>query len=416
MTAGSVVSGALSAALFGMVCVRGVRAALTDLRPGEDPAPELPKRRTQWGIFFGLLAWEAAVLLLLFVLRMALGHGRDIRKFLEFLTCADGQHYMAIAEDWYLREGSVDRLVQLVFLPGYPLAVRAAALLTGDTLYGGLLVSWLCFPAAGTVLYRLALLDTDPPAALRTVRFLCLMPGAFFFVTPMSESLFLLLSLGCVYLARREKWLPACLLGGLAAFTRSLGLVLVVPAGYELLRVFLRRERRFSGRIAVRWAALLLIPAGFGAYCLICREVSGDAFQWAIYQREHWHQSPGLFFGTAAYQTRYALEGLAEEEYRTALGLWFPNLLCAFGALSAAALASNRLRPGYTAYFLAYFALAMGATWLLSAPRYLLVLFPAAMALAELTRDRRCDILIAVPMAGAGVLYTLLFAARWQVW
>ena len=406
------ISAAVSGGLFVLTAVRCAGAACRELRTRPEPAGERADRRTLLGIWLALLAWEGAVLLLMFVLRMALGHGRELRPYLEFWTQADGQHYMAIAEEGYLREGSMDRLVQLVFLPGYPLAVRAAALLTGDTLYGGFLVSWLAFPWAGTVLYRLTLLDTDRESALRAVRYLCLLPGSFFFAAPMSESLFLLLSLGCVYTARRERWLAAGLLGGLASFTRSPGITLAVPLGWELLR----KGGGLPGRTLLRWGTVLLVPAGFGAYCLICRAVTGDALRWMVYQREHWHQSPGLFFRTAAYQTRYVLERLGEEDYPLALGLWLPNLLCSFGALGAAAAAGKGLRPGYTAYFLAYFALAVGATWLLSAPRYMTALFPVALALGELSRDRRRDGALTAALGGAWTLYALLFAARWQVW
>lgn len=369
-------------------------------------------------IFLSLLALEGAVVFFVYVLRIALKEETVFREALDFWTCADSRHYLAIAEDWYLSEGSLDRLVQLVFLPGYPLAVRAVYPLVHEYLYAGMIVSSVSFAGAGTVLYCLARLDMDHDTAVRALRYACILPGAFFYAAPMSESLFLLLSVSCIYLSRKKMWFPACLLGGLAAFTRSLGLVLAVPVGYELItdsRKYGLRGRGLLRRLP-QYASLLLIPAGFGVYCLICKEVSGDPFQWAIYQREHWNQQLGLFFHTAAYQTENAINAYHEQDLKLMLGLWLPNLICSFSALAIMAVSIRKLRPSYGAYFIAYYVIAIGATWLLSAPRYLLVLFPIAFGMAEITGNRHIDALLTILTASANVLYTLLFAARWQVW
>ena len=257
----------------------------------------------------------------------------------------------------------------------------------------------------------------DRSAARRALRFACLMPGTFFYAAPMAESLFLLLSLSCILLIRKKLWLPACLLGGLAAFTRSLGMMLIVPAGYELFTDTLRHGApRGVWRRVGQFASLLLILAGFGAYCLICKQVSGNPFQWTIYQREHWHQQLGLFFSTASYQTREAMSDWQGRDFETLFGLWLPNILFSLSALGIMAVGARKLRSSYTAYFLVYYAVAIGATWLLSAPRYLLVLFPLPFALAELTRDRRADGPVTVLLTAASVIYTLMFVARWQVW
>ena len=88
-----------------------------------------------------------------------MGHPGGFWQTLDFWTCTDSRHYLDIARDWYLSEGSIDRLVQLVFLPGYPLLVRAVMGITGDALTAGLLASALCFAGAGVLLYRLLRLD-----------------------------------------------------------------------------------------------------------------------------------------------------------------------------------------------------------------------------------------------------------------
>ena len=61
-------------------------------------------------------------------------------------------------------------------------------------------------------------------------------------------------------------------------------------------------------------------------------------------------------------------------DHELLFGLWLPNLIWHFGTLTVFALSSKRLRPTYAAWFIAYFAIAIGTTWLLSGPRYLLAM------------------------------------------
>lgn len=415
-------SALISVSLFLVVCVLFLWHWLSDWRISDIGGQGISQGRIGVGVivrvFLALLALDAAIVLFVYVLRMALKEQTDFLESLAFWTCTDSQHYLAIAEDWYLSEGSLDRLVQLVFLPGYPLSIRAMNVIVHNYLYAGMLVSGLAFAGAGTVFYCLARLDMGHDEAIRALRYACILPGSFFYAAPMSESLFLLLCVSCIYLTRKRKWLPACVLGGLAAFTRSLGLVLAVPVGFELITDTWKYGLRGLSiwKRVLQYAALLLIPAGFGAYCLICREVSGDPFRWMVYQREHWSQQLGLFFHTAAYQTENAISALRGHDFKLMLGLWIPNLLCSFAALTIMAASIRKLRPSYGAYFIAYYVIAIGATWLLSAPRYLLVLFPLPLGLSKITENRHIDALLTAAITALGVLYTLAFAARWQVW
>lgn len=397
----------LSAALFAAVCLRFVPRWMAFWRdaPVLQPAQQDAPPHFSLNLFFALLAVDAAVILLVYLLRTALGYRESFVESLRFWTCTDSQHYLDIARDWYLSEGPWDRLVQLVFLPGYPLAVRTMALVVGDYLYAGLLVSALAFALSGCVFYRLLRLDRPHADALRTLKYLCILPGAFFFTAPMSESLFLLLCLACVYCARVRRWYLAGLLGGLAAFTRSLGIVLLVPVLWELVA-----GRRAGG--AGRFLALLLIPLGFAAYCGVNYAVAGDPFQFMTYQSVHWGQHLGLFFNTAAYQ----LEHIFSADTHTALGLWLPNVMYSFAALVLLFFAAPRMRPSDLAFFLAYYVVAIGATWLLSAPRYLVALYPVPMALGAVTRTKRADGIMTGCCASFCLLYACAFVLRWQVW
>ena len=398
--------------LFAAACVRFVPRWLSFWF---DAPPESPAERGTLplplifvlGLLYGLFNFAAAWMIMHYV-----NHDLTPSEFREFWAAADAYHYLCIAQDWYLSDGIVDRVVQLVFLPGYPLAVRLMHLAVKDWIVAGIHVSMLSFAGALCVFYRLLRLDLDESTARFALVCLCLMPGAFFFFVPMSEGLFLLLSVGCVYCARRERWLPAGVLGALASFTRSLGLLLFVPLFFELAARLLHGEKR-----AWRGApALLLVPTGFAAYCLVNYLVSGNAFQFLIYQREHWYQELGSFFNTAAYQTRYALQAAAAGNRELLPGLWLPNLAAVFAAPAILFGGGKRLRPSYTAWALAYYVIAVGATWLLSAPRYMAALPPLPIALAQCCEKKAARAVLLCLLAIAELFYLAMFALRRQVW
>ena len=404
----------LSVCLFAALCLRFVplwmdswrKTSAEEARIGGESQSICPQ------IFVSLLMVNAVTILVVYLVRLIMGESANFMESLDFWRCTDSAHYLDIARDGYLSQGSVDRLVQLVFLPGYPLAVRLVNLAVGNYLVSGLLVSALSFAGAGCVIYRLLCLDYSHGTALRTIKYFCILPGAFFFTAPMSESLFLLLCAACIYLFRRERPIAACLCGGLAAFTRSTGLALLVPLIMEIVSQAVGWKQ--SG-IIKKSAALVLIPAGFAAYCYINYRVSGDPFKFMEYQSEHWGQHFGWFFNTAAYQTQNAISSFTQSPHNF-WGLWLPNLIACFGALMAMLASVKKMRPGYTAWFIAYFIVAIGATWLLSAPRYLISLIPVPLALSIISENPKTGKILTLTCACASILYLLAFINRWQVW
>lgn len=357
-------------------------------------------------IFTLIIIWDVLMLALGFVLRRLLGYDESAGGYIRFWLCTDSRHYMDIARDWYLSDGEWDRLVQLVFLPGYPVIVRLFAYIIGNELAAGLFVSALCFAGSGVMLYKLVSLDEDSAAAKRAVKLFALSPAAFFFAAPMSESLFVLCTVSCLYLLRRGKLITGSLIGAYAAFTRSPGLILIVPILLELV------HKRAKPR---EYLSLVIVPLGFAAYCLVNYTVSGDAFKFMEYQSVHWHQQLGWFFNTAAYQSENAVS-TARDNPALFFGLWLPNLLAQLLALVTMLLAVRKIRASYTAYFIAYYIVTMGATWLLSAPRYLAAMISLPIALAALSPKKRTERILIALSALFFIAYFTVFLLRWQVW
>ena len=415
-------AGLLSAVLFSVVIILFMKHWSIEWQPlfEEQTGPKSEPIRTLVLIrlFFTFLMVDVFIVLLIFFLQWRLFGQTSFKNGLTLWSSTDSFHYLNIAREWYLSEGPYDRLVELAFLPGFPLAVRAVASIIHNYLYAGMLVSAVSFAGAETILYCLARLDMDHRTAMRVLRYTVILPGSFFFASPQTESLFLLLSVSCIYLARKKAWFPACLLGGLSAFTKSVGIILLVPVAFELIYDSLKKVNQNPSRScrSLPFLMLLMIPSGFFLYCLICKKVSGNPFQWMIYEKDYWHQQMGLFFQTAAYQTEKVILDYRSMEYTTLFGIWIPNLIVSFSALLIMAFTIHKMRLSYGAYFISYYVIAFGATFLLSAPRYALVLFPIVFGIADITKKRSVDILLSALAIIISVLYTLMFIARCQVW
>jgi len=431
LTAVSVAMGALCCLLFAFLGAQGIDAALSSFSgaPETDLEASLGRRSLRRSVrhpVLRLLLTLLAVRLLVYVaayLMLILQNGPQsgLLETLSLWLKGDAPHYLGIAERWYVTEG--DARFHIVFFPLYPIVTRLCSVLFGDTFRSGLVVSAVSTAVGGVLLYELALMDMDKRSALRAVAFSMLLPAAFLYNAPMSDGLFFMLTVLTLFFARKKWYACACATGALASFSRVLGVMLLVPVAVELIGDAARQKRETGRWLSYTWPralSLLMIPLGLLAYLFINKSVTGDAFTFLRYQKEHWSQGMGFFFNTASYQTNYFLAKFRADP-PAALGLWLPNLAFLFGAPlvmlfagrkkralpalaeegGAAAEQPYAIRPSYLAYFLAYYAVGMGATWLLSAPRYLTACFPLSIALSELTRKR-----------GAWAWYVLFFAAQ----
>ena len=251
-----------------------------------------------------------------------------------------------------------------------------------------MLVTTLCAIGSAIAAYELFALDTDRRTALFAATLLCLFPGSIFLLAPMTESLFLLTSLLCMYMCRKKKYLLSGLFGCLAALTRSVGILLILPVFMEAAYDYLNGAALNKKDILSRLAGCCGIALGTALYLIINKAVTGSFFTFMTYQRDHWSQSLGPFFGTAAYQLQYLLSSLNTGEAAMGLTLFLPNLICCLAGLIILALSAGKLRPSYAAYGLLYYAVTVGCTWLLSGPRYLAVCFPIAAGLCALVKGR----------------------------
>ena len=321
---------------------------------------------------------------------------------------------------WYLyiaRHGYASRALAS-FFPLYPLTTGGLSWSTGSAIVAGVVISVAAFLVALLVVHRLVELDFGPAVAGAAVWLLALFPMSYFFSAVYTESLFLALSAGSIYQARRGRWFWAGLLGGLAAATRSVGLLLVVPL--VILHVQTGRRARPARPDWRRGLWILLVPAGLGAYVIGLGIARGTPFAMfnarqagrglvfpvvTIIRQFRWTANTVGHFLDAGHNAQAALQAGIPELAFLALAV-----VCAVGVI-------RRLDLAYALYAGVALVVLLCEPYtrgdpLASFPRYILVLFPLWIWLAVVTSHRR----IWKGILAASGLLLILFTARFATW
>jgi len=327
------------------------------------------------------------------------------RRLLEIWNRWDAPHYLDLATYGYQPSGEIGLFI--VFYPLFPWLTRSVSLFTGgDVLVGAFVVSTVASIVAAVLLNRLAAIDEPPRVAGEAVWFFLIFPTSYFLHIPYTESLFIALTLGCFLLARREHWLLAGALGGLAALARVNGLVLI-PA----LLVEAALQYRATRRLDWRWlAAIAGVAAGFGGYLLLNYAVMGDALYFLQVQRGHWHKALAWpWQGISA-----TISSLPSRPPAEAHMVVIEELIYMALSLACTIAAALTLRASYTAWMAGNWLLFTGTSFIMSVPRYVLILFPMFILFARLSRDRRWFAVLTVwSLLFMSLFVSLFVTGRW---
>jgi hypothetical protein len=278
------------------------------------------------------------------------------------------------------------------FFPLFPLLIRAGVIVTHRSYETvALLISNTAFVGALIYLWKLSRWELNAAVAGRAILYIAVFPTALFFFAGYSESLFLLLTVGCFYHLRRRDWLAAGLLGGLASATRVTGVLLVLPFAYEYLR-----DANFSLRRAFRLdvLGLILVPAGLLAFMLYLSRTLGDPMAFDRYQAA-WQKitTPFLWSGFLESLRQIVLVQPSASFYEAHNVI---NVVLGGLFLGWSVMAARRLPLGYGLYLLGFWVTtlstpAMAGGYpvpLISLSRYVLSLFPVFMYAGILGRSR----------------------------
>jgi mannosyltransferase PIG-V len=359
----------------------------------------------------------------------------------------DAAWYLAIAHYGYHPELGAFTSSRTAFFPLYPLGLRAISTLGLPAVAAGVALSLAALAAGLYGIHRLTTLELGRltggaggggGTARLAVLLVALSPMAFYLSAVYSESLYLALSVGVFWCARRGRWAWVGILGALAGATRSAGLVLAVPA--LILYLYGPRDDRPPDSLA-RWRPryrirrdilwLGLLPAGLAAYMAYLALAGGDALM-PFHAQEVWNRrfagpyvavwdgARAAFDGVRqllSFQTRHVYFTASGEAPMVSAG--HNTLLFAFLVAAVPAIVGvlRRLPVAYGAYVLAALALPLSYPVapqpLMSLPRFELVLFPLFMWLAAWLEER--------PRARAPVLATcalllVVFVGEFATW
>lgn len=341
----------------------------------------------------------------------------------------DAYWYLDIAHHGY--QASPNRPA---FFPLYPMSIKAIAWVTGAPLLVGLLLSFICFLVALAAFHRLAVIELGADGARWAVWALVLFPGSLWFSAVYSESLFLMVSVGAVLCARRERFAWAGVLGALGAATRSAGLILMLPLALLWWDAY-RASPRAAGTgrpspLSLGW--VLLVPLGLVAYCAYLA-ADGGSWHAPFAAQDVWHRAfKGPLYGidqgaiaawdglrqilhgspTPVYWDRAGGDAIAVGRHDVAL------FLCLVLGIVALAGAFRRLPLAHGAYALAALLLPLsypvGPQPLMSLPRFEAVLYPLFLWLGWWLARR--GVLWRVAVLGTFAVFLAACSALFSTW
>ena len=283
----------------------------------------------------------------------------------------------------------------------------------------GVLISLLATLFTFYFLYRIAERLREVRAARTAVLALAFFPTAFYLNAVYTEALFLAFSTGCVWAVYvRRDLLLAGLLGALAAATRNVGVLLLLPLFYEWYRN--RREFGRKGLLEIG-----VVPVGLAAYLVFLAGRFGDPLIFANEQNAYWNRT--LTDPATALNMAWRAAGIGVKY------LLDPAALFLGRSAAPALLASNTLNLAFLILFLVLVGLSFAVLPpglsiyafiitlvpvlspnpsfpLLGFPRYLLAAFPLFIALGYLlSRSRTALVLWLAVSIGLGLALTALF-------
>lgn len=278
---------------------------------------------------------------------------------------------------WFLRiAGQGYDFDSAPFFPLFPFLIHLLTLITKSGVISGFLISNAALFIACYFLYRLVRENYSEEIATTTVFAMLFFPTAIFFTSIYSESPFLAFTLGSFYYARRNRWLTAALLGAAAALTRNLGVVTFFALLYYHYEV---NGYRLNLKKAL---LLLLIPASLLIFMAVLWKYTGDPLAFAhSLNREYWgyrhfkYPGAGQILNISLFFTNNDFYSLFE----SGMALLFLYLIIR----SFKYIKEKSFLIFLTLGFLIPFSSVVD-NLPLGMPRYIIVLFPGYITLAQL--------------------------------
>ena len=314
----------------------------------------------------------------------------------------DSGWYSAIAQGGY---GYIPgRQSTIAFFPSYPLAMRAVAVVVGNTYVAGILVTLVSGAGAARLLFGWLCARMTRSQAWAALGLVLLYPYAFFLYGAVYPTAFFVMTVvgAFVLLEHDHPWL-AGVVGALATGARPTGVVLVV--GLVVRAVERRRaleDGGAPGRPVWRDAGVLVSGMGLAAFCLYQWRRFGDPLAFITVQSA-WDQETGLrtWLKVRFFEDLSTLPGrnpLASVSY-------LAHAVLTVGALALVPRVFRRFGYGYGVFALLIVLVpAVSTKNFFGMGRYLLAAFPCFAVAGELLAARPRLAAVVYPVSALGLL------------
>lgn len=264
------------------------------------------------------------------------------------------------------------------FFPLYPMMMNLFSHLTGDLFTAGLLVSNVSLFFACLFLFHLVEKDRGSQHARHSVFFLIVFPTSFILSGVFTESLYLMLVLGCFLAAREGRWGLVGILAVPVVLVRNLGVLLVIPMAW----IYMRHIDFDWRRIRADLLTLFAFPAtlvGFSIYVFL---KTGDLLAF-VHAQAAWGRAATRI--NPLWQLWGGLtQGEPHVQFRVVFVLMSITVLC---------LGFRKI--GFPAWFFGiYTVMVPCASSLLSLERYVSVLFPLAIIIGSMKMGLLRDLVV----------------------
>ena len=322
----------------------------------------------------------------------------------------DSEWYSLIATQGYAFNGDAGERQTVAFYPLYPMITRAVAVVTGLQIADALLVvANLAALAAILLLFKLVREQFDDRIALTAVALISFYPASIFLSAGYTEPLALLWMVGFFLALRRQQFVVAALLAGLAVATRSSGIVLLPVLIFELWRQTSPRQ------FAVRMVPLaILASSGLWLYVLYLGIAFGHPLAFAEVQSA-FHEQTSMatrFIAAVTLQPFLALN--LTDASPAGFDQWLVLI-----ALLLIVRAWFRLDAAMTLFaagvlLLPYLTLCGGPAGFTSMARFNLVSFPLFIVAADLCQRMRWLMPAVIGLLGGLLFLNAALFSQWQ--
>lgn len=300
------------------------------------------------------------------------GFDQDVPRIAWLWANLDGNHYLSIARNGYfsLEQG---------FFPLYPLVIRLVHDgINVPYIYSGLMVTYLSFAGFLYMFYKLMRLDFDRNRSFWTLSWMLILPASFHLLAIYNDSLFLFLSVGSLYFARKKNWAAAGVLGMFSALSRLTGIAL-----FPALLIEANQDKSLAG---IKKIALFLVPLGTLLY-LSYLEVHQGGWRLFMESMAVWGQDKPIFPGQTLFRYAKALSAARKLGIESLVGTI--DLVAVFLAGYLFGLGRKVWRSSYQIFCLIVIFIPLFSGTFLGMPRYFYHAFPLVIVFSGIFYERK---------------------------